>query len=64
MEASDLIQIGDVFATDFQEYTVLSVDDTNEQIKVENLAGMTEFMSPRELIEIGVKETNAKPVSA
>jgi len=63
MEAKDLIQTGDVFANDYSEYTVVSVQDA-ENVKVENLAGMTEYKSARELIEIGCKATGQKPASA
>lgn len=55
MEAKDLFQRGDVFANDFEEYTVQRVTNDGE-VKVENLAGMTEFMEPRELIEVTQKE--------
>jgi len=54
MEAEDLIQTGDVFANDYSEYTVISVESA-ESVKVENLAGMTERKTARELIEIGTK---------
>ena len=51
MEASDLIQRGDVFANDFAEYTVVSVHSA-DRVEVENLAGMTDYMTARELIEV------------
>ncbi len=51
MEAQELIQRGDVFANDFAEYTVVSVRSA-DRVEVENLAGMTDYMTARELIEV------------
>lgn len=56
MEAKDLIQKGDVFANDFEEYEVISFAANSDRVKVENLAGMEEWMEPRELIEVTMKE--------
>jgi len=63
MEAKDLIQTGDVFANDYAEYTVIAVHNA-ERVEVENLAGMTEHKTARELIEIAAKDTDQKPVPA
>jgi len=60
--ASDLIQTGDVFANDYSEYTVVSVH-SDERVEVENLAGMTEYKTARELIEIAAEDTGRKPAS-
>jgi len=63
MEAKDLLQRGDVFANKFAEYTVISVESA-DRVKVENMAGMTEFVSARHLIELGAKETGKNPANA
>lgn len=55
MEAKDLIQKGDVFKNDFEEYEVVGWSVDGEQVRVENLAGMTERMGPRELIEVATE---------
>jgi len=60
--AGDLIQPGDVFANDYLEYTVINVSSTDE-VKVENLAGMIEYKTARELIEIAAEDTGRMPAS-
>jgi len=52
MEAKDVFQRGDVFTNDYQELTVVGFGMDGEKVKVENLAGMTEWMEPRELIQV------------